>query len=187
MAHNNLMNYQIFKDLDSLKCFYQQHDLYIFAYGSLLWNPNFTYQSSQIIIITGFYRDLCILATIYRGSRDKPGLVFGLRKKNNTHCEGKNFSVAENEKLNTLEKVWRREIIGDVYHAAVFNLNQKQILTFIVNTQSKYVSYFSKQEKLNLIYSAKGNQGSCLEYVQQTKNELKKLNIIDLLLEDLFI
>ena len=51
---------------------------HIFAYGSLMWRPDFEFEKSSPATITGYHRRLSIVSNHYRGTFEKPGLVLGL-------------------------------------------------------------------------------------------------------------
>ena len=53
--------------------------LWVFGYGSLMWNPGFAHLRAEKAVLHGAHRALCIYSTHYRGTPDKPGLVFGLK------------------------------------------------------------------------------------------------------------
>ena len=47
-------------------------DLWLFAYGSLMWNPGIPYINWAPALIFGYHRALCILSTRYRGTHQRP-------------------------------------------------------------------------------------------------------------------
>ena len=66
-------------------------DLWIFAYGSLMWRPNFHYEEAAHALLEGAHRALCLYSVVHRGVPSAPGLVLGLDK--GTRCEGMAFRV----------------------------------------------------------------------------------------------
>ena len=52
--------------------------LWVFAYGSLMWNPGFAARETQAARLHGFHRAFCIYSEHYRGTPQKPGLILGL-------------------------------------------------------------------------------------------------------------
>ncbi len=181
-----------FLNFAKLLDFYKNKQLLVFGYGSLMWNPDFEYQSSELFTLQGFYRDFCVFSTYYRGTKEKPGLVLGLIKKDNKNCTGKLFVVADEKKDGVLGKLWKREMIGDIYiptaipfHKKVLDKNlsdkklAREILTFVVNKQSAKFCQLSNEKKLETIQSAKGGEGKCLDYIKNTKKELQKFKVSD--------
>jgi cation transport regulator ChaC len=53
-------------------------DFWVFAYGSLMWNPGFPFLESHPALVRGYHRSFCVESTHYRGTKEKPGLVLGL-------------------------------------------------------------------------------------------------------------
>ena len=210
-----------FLDSKKLLDFYKNKLLLVFGYGSLMWNPDFEYQSSGIFILQGFYRDFCVYSTHYRGTEKKPGLVLGLRKENNRNCIGKLFVVAEENKAEVLSRLWEREMLGDIYIPTVLPFHKKtlaknlsnlklpdknlpdknlpdkkpnknlldenlpdenlagEIFTFVANSQSVKFCQLPNEKKSEIIQSAKGREGACMDYIKNTQQELQKFKISD--------
>ena len=68
--------------LDSRRSFIKDshsgNNVWIFGYGSLIWNPSFSYDMRIPAHLFGYHRRFCLRTTITRGSQEKPGLVLGL-------------------------------------------------------------------------------------------------------------
>ena len=54
--------------------------LWVFAYGSLMWEPNFPCAEVRPALLRGYHRALCILSIRNRGTEERPGLVLGLNR-----------------------------------------------------------------------------------------------------------
>ena len=52
--------------------------VWIFAYGSLIWDPEFSYAESEPALLRGYHRSFCLYSYDYRGTPAQPGLVLGL-------------------------------------------------------------------------------------------------------------
>ena len=70
-------------------------ELWIFAYGSLMWNPGFAYVEWAPALIYGYHRALCISSDRWRGTPERPGLVLGLARGG--ACRGIAFRVARED------------------------------------------------------------------------------------------
>ena len=54
--------------------------VWVFGYGSLMWNPDIKLSEKRTGTVTGYHRSLCLKSLVYRGTPDYHGLVFGLDK-----------------------------------------------------------------------------------------------------------
>ena len=54
------------------------HDLWVFAYGSLMWRPEFPVAERRLGTVRGFHRRFCLLQRRYRATPERPGLMLAL-------------------------------------------------------------------------------------------------------------
>ena len=66
-------------------------DLWVFAYGSLIWDPGFPFEEARPALLRGYHRAFCLYSTRYRGTPERPGLVLGLDRGG--ACRGVAFRV----------------------------------------------------------------------------------------------
>ena len=64
-------------------------DLWIFAYGSLIWDPAFYFEEVRVAKAPGYQRSFCLRSEIGRGSPEKPGLMVAL--DHGSECQGLAF------------------------------------------------------------------------------------------------
>ena len=70
--------------------------MWVFGYGSLLWNPGFVPAEAVTATLSGYHRSFCMLSIHHRGSVEKPGLVLALDEAD-TECTGVAFRVEKTE------------------------------------------------------------------------------------------
>ena len=62
--------------------------MYVFGYGSLIWNPGFQFQTSELAEIKNYKRSFSMWSIHHRGTVKRPGLVLALEKCNGHSCKG---------------------------------------------------------------------------------------------------
>ena len=86
--------------------------LWVFGYGSLVWNPGFAWSSRQIARLDGFRRSFCMLSIHHRGTEAQPGLVLALDAAEGAECHGVAFEIAAEIADESLEYLRARELIS---------------------------------------------------------------------------
>ena len=158
-------------------------DLWIFAYGSLMWRPDFAFEERLRARLFGFHRALCIYSHHYRGTPDQPGLVLGLDRGGS--CVGLCFRIAASARAATLEAVRRRELITGVYAeiAAPVRLADGRRLSAVTYVASRshpqYAGVLGLEALTRLVAQGRGLSGANLDYVRNTHEHLVDLGIED--------
>ena len=93
-----------------------QQTLWVFAYGSLMWQPGFPFVEARRARLEGYHRSFCIYSLHYRGTQQRPGLVLGLARGGT--CEGIAFRVADEDAPAVRAYLHARELIYGVYREA---------------------------------------------------------------------
>ena len=88
-------------------------DVWLFGYGSLIWNPAFHFVERRLGTLHGYHRRFCLWTHLGRGTPDCPGLVLGLERGGS--CRGVLVRVAAEAAADELEIVWRREMVSGAY------------------------------------------------------------------------
>lgn len=188
LAHPEL-NLKILSDeelIASIRATLQQKatsELWIFAYGSLIWNPLFPYIESHVVTIKGWQRQFCLLAPVGRGTIKNPGLVLGLER--GTYCEGIAYRLPIDNNLESeLLLLWRREMVVGSYIPAWLKAQKDneeiEVLAFTVNSQHPvYVNNLSTAEIVQSLATARGMLGSSAEYLSYTVQGLLAAGIED--------
>src|ERR1700679_1422244 len=66
-------------------------DVWVFGYGSLMWNPAFDYAERRVGVIRGWHRRFCLRLEMGRGSPANPGLMLELDRGG--ACRGVAFRI----------------------------------------------------------------------------------------------
>jgi len=155
---------------------------WIFAYGSLMWDPGFDFEAVEPATIFGYHRRFCIYSHIYRGTPELPGLVFGLDRGGS--CQGRAFRVSPSAAREVLGMVWDREMIYRVYLPRDFyaHMGDRRVLcrTFVANpNHEQYAGRMSNLEAARMIAGATGKAGPNKVYLDNTLDHLQILGLKD--------
>jgi glutathione-specific gamma-glutamylcyclotransferase len=159
--------------------------MWVFGYGSLMWNPNFAFTATSKARLSGYHRALCIHSTHYRGTLERPGLVFGLNRGG--VCDGVAFEVAPEHASCVLGNLRERELIYGVYREVrrVITLADPQrrdveAVTYVAErAHPSFAGCTSAARQSEIIRSARGIAGSNLAYVVNTLSHLRALGLRD--------
>lgn len=165
-----------------------KEDLWIFAYGSLMWNPTIDYTETRMGHAIGWHRDFCIHQPIGRGSIKNPGLMMGLNSGGD--CHGKVYRISAEHREQESAILWKREMNTDIYIPKWINVQTPsetiKALAFTVNQQNnRYRKINSLDEKAQIISTGMGQLGSNKDYLFNTVLSIKEMGIHDYLLEKL--
>lgn len=157
-------------------------DIWLFAYGSLIWNPIFRFVEYRIGTVYGWHRRFCLWTPLGRGTPDNPGLVLGLDRGGS--CRGVAFRITAADVPSELLLVWRREMVVGSYiprWVRVFDGTQEfEAIAFVVNRHhSTYALDLPLEVAVDSIATAHGQLGSCADYLTQTVNGLMTVGIKD--------
>ena len=159
-------------------------DVWLFGYGSLIWNPAFHFVEQQPGLIRGWHRQFCLSTPIGRGTPERPGLVLGLDRGGS--CRGVAFRITEAEARTELELIWRREMVTGSYVPRWVRLHGPGIpdnsfaIAFTINRKARnYVRPVSEADTAQVIATAAGALGSCRDYLFDTVHGLEGFGIRD--------
>ena len=157
--------------------------MWVFAYGSLLWNPGFDPVDKRLARVHGYARSFCMRSIHHRGSEEEPGLVLAL-DKDDGWCDGLALKVAEVEEAHVLEMLRERELVSSAYYedwiTAETDEGPLETLTYIVRRDHwQYCGSLPLSEQAQIIAHAKGGRGPNSEYLFATTDHLDELGIAD--------
>jgi cation transport protein ChaC len=158
-------------------------DLWVFGYGSLMWNPGIHFQEVRRARLDGFARRFALATTIGRGTPECPGLVLTLQPRRGA-CQGLAFRIHRTLVETESRMLWRREMIRGGYCPALLPLDTPQgcvrALVLTANTvHPQYRHDLSLQETAAIIASACGSIGTNRAYLEQLSVQLDVLGIED--------
>ena len=93
---------------------------WVFAYGSLLWNPLFPFLESRRASVHGLHRRFCLWSLASRGKPDAPGLVLALDRGGS--CRGVVYRLPAPCAIDELHLLWRREMVTGAYEPRWLNV-----------------------------------------------------------------
>ena len=157
-------------------------DLWIFGYGSLMWNPGFDHEEVVGGTVHGFYRSLCVRSTLYRGTPDNPGLVLGLDEGGS--CTGRVFRVTAENVTATMVYLDEREQINEVYcpqfvPTKLHDGREVTAYTYVVRREHRQYVQLSVDEQASLVAQGIGNRGTAMDYLANTIEHMDALGIKD--------
>jgi cation transport protein ChaC len=163
-------------------------DLWLFAYGSLIWNPAFHFAERTVGRLRGWHRRFCLWTHLGRGTPENPGLMLGLDRGG--ACTGLLYRIRAEEVPCELEIVWRREMVTAAYRphwvAATGGPGCVRALTFVINrTHERYAGRLDDLHIIRAIATAEGPMGRCADYLFHTAEHLAELGLADRTLERL--
>ena len=162
--------------------FNQTEDIWLFAYGSLLWNPTITYKEVQVAHLFGFHRRFCLKTILGRGTPECPGLMLALDRGGS--CKGVAYRISREIAEHELKIIWNREMVSNSYVAKVVRLKTKtsplKAITFAMNRKdNKYSGRLSTIDTANIIARSRGPLGSSRDYLFETIDKLTEYGIMD--------
>jgi cation transport protein ChaC len=162
--------------------------IWVFAFGSLIWNPAFHFTERRVARIHGFHRQFCLWSRAGRGSPERPGLMLSLESGGS--CTGVAYRLGAGTERTELDVLWRREMVTLAYrpvwtpirtpqgagHAIVFSANREH---------ERYVPGLDEDTVAHYLARGAGPLGRCSDYLFDTVSHLRELGIRDRRLEAL--
>jgi glutathione-specific gamma-glutamylcyclotransferase len=163
-------------------------DVWLFGYGSLMWNPALHFVERRGGIVRGWHRRYCLWLHAGRGSPENPGLMLALDRGGS--CAGILFRIAAAEARNELLLAWRREMFTDAYNSRWVTAQTAggpvRAVTFVANRlYQRYAGPLEEREIAARLASASGMLGTCREYLDETIGALHAVGLHDRVLERL--
>jgi len=160
-------------------------DVWIFAYGSLIWNPAIHFADRERVLVDGFHRSFCFWTVLGRGCEDNPGLMLGLEPGGNSN--GLAYRIDADILDTELDILFRRELMSYVYKptwvdATLAESPQKtiRVLAFVVDPQhERFCGEIDEDTLVRHIATASGPLGRNCDYLFQLTEHLHGLGFVD--------
>ncbi len=158
--------------------------VWVFAYGSLIWNPAIHIVGQRIAHAVGWHRAFCLSVSMGRGTPESPGAMLGLRPGGT--CPGAVLRIAETDVEHELDLLWRREMVADGYiprWVPIADADGRDLggaIAFTINAdQPTYCGHLPEDEIVGRLATARGRLGTGAEYLFRTRDGLAAMGVID--------
>lgn len=156
-------------------------DLWVFAYGSLMWRPGFSYLERVPARLIGLHRALCVFSFVHRGTPERPGLVLGLDRGG--MCRGIAYCVAAASRADTLHYLRAREQVTTVYVETTRQIQLEDharrriraVCYLVDRSHVQYAGRLTLAESLHHVRQGHGKSGANGDYVLETVRALEAL------------
>lgn len=158
--------------------------MWVFGYGSLIWNPEFPVGERRIARARGWHRSFCMRSIHHRGTETEPGLVLALDRADAAYCDGVAFAVASGAEDATLAALRERELVSSAYLETTLPLMTQsgaiEALAYVIDPDHvQYCGGLGLEEQARIIAAASGGRGPNRDYLWSTAAHLADLGIAD--------
>ncbi|MFZ5782418.1 MAG: gamma-glutamylcyclotransferase [Pseudomonadota bacterium] len=163
--------------------------VWVFAYGSLMWNPAIEFAEAQPCRVDGWRRSFCFWTPMGRGTPELPGLMLALEQGGS--CEGIAYRLSPERVRSELQILWNREMLSGVYQAQwvptlLRDGRTVTSVTFVIDTaHCQYCGDLPIERTAHHIAFAEGRRGACRDYLANTAAHARALAIHDPYVEEL--
>lgn len=157
-------------------------DLWVFAYGSLIWNPAFHFAECRRGRLFGYHRRFCLRTHLGRGTRENPGLVLGLEAGGS--CTGLAYRIAEAAIEEETWVLWRREMVVGSYLPRWVSVQgagpARRAVSFVMNKAHRnYAGRLGQGEVARTLATAEGFLGRSSDYLFEILSGLETHGLQD--------
>ena len=134
--------------------------------------------------VPAYRRTFCVWTVEARGRPERPGLGLGL-EAGGAGCAGMALRVPSRTFLESLQALWAREMLTGVYRprwlpAQEDEGGERTVLAFVAERRHpQYAAGLGEDERAACIASARGELGSCREYLENSVHALQAAGIRD--------
>jgi glutathione-specific gamma-glutamylcyclotransferase len=158
--------------------------LRVFAYGSLIWKPEFEFAGHDLATLHGWHRAFCMRIERWRGTREFPGLMMSLERGGS--CRGVVYALHAGDERNQLERILRREMtnkpptnVPRLVDVTVAGAKVKALAFTASHTAYSYAGKQALPHVARILARAAGHWGTGAEYLYNTVSHLEQFGIHD--------
>lgn len=158
---------------------------WVFAYGSLIWNPEGPTAERRPAVLPGYRRSFCLWSVRYRGTPERPGLILGLERDEAAATRGVAYRIAPEHAAEARRLLRERELVNGTYFETMVEarlicersgdpVEQRRVMTYVVDTaHQQYAGALTPEEKCAVIAASGGSRGPNCEYLFNTVAQLR--------------
>ncbi|WP_432450541.1 gamma-glutamylcyclotransferase [Aliiroseovarius marinus] len=159
-------------------------DLWVFGYGSLMWNPGFDHDEAVVASLPDYHRSFCMRSIHHRGTEEKPGLVLALDEQTGAQCQGLAFRAKAGTYDQTMADLRARELVSSAYLEKrlwidLIDGRRVDAVTYVIDPHHVQYCQIDLAEQAHIIAAAVGGRGPNTEYLYNTASHLTELGIED--------
>ncbi|QFU07789.1 ChaC-like protein [Rhodobacteraceae bacterium THAF1] len=163
----------------------QPEKMWVFGYGSLVWNPEFPVAEQVVARLDGYARSFCMSSIHHRGTPEAPGLVLALDERPGQVCTGVALRVRDGHEDATLAMLRERELVSSAYVERNLSVDledgrQVTAVSYVIDqNHEQYLRDLDLETQAKIIAGAVGGRGPNDEYLFNTTSHLAQLGIAD--------
>lgn len=153
---------------------------WIFAYGSLMWRPGFSFEEQVRGTLHGYHRDFTVAATTRWGTAEHPAPTLGLEEGGS--CDGIAYRVDEEDFSAAMLYLREREGDGTAFPRCAVELDDGRGVTAVValhEEDERYIGDLPADERVAMAVNAAGPVGTGVEHVLNTQERIRECGISD--------
>lgn len=165
--------------------------VWVFGYGSLMWDPGFVPAEAVKGRLAGYSRSFCLRSITYRGTEDAPGLVLGLDEDAGAECCGLALRIPDDDYDAVIRYLRQRELDTGAYREEVLPVTLDDgrtvdAIAYVMQRDSwQYAGGLCVREQARIIAGAQGRRGPNYEYLFNTADHLTEIGLSDNLMNSL--
>jgi cation transport protein ChaC len=158
--------------------------LWVFGYGSLIWNPGFPFAENRLARLQGFRRAFCLRSIRYRGTPESPGLVLALDPAEGAECRGVAFRAEPGREAEVRAYLRWREMATDSYLETFQTVDLEgetpvRALAYVMDVAHEQYARLEIAEQAEIIARSHGPAGANRDYLHRTAEHLRELGLED--------